>query len=295
MASFQSKMIESILKASPIKEVYAKGLLTKKEVSSKAGLPPAFVYNAAKVKMKKIANRNVVFLQPKDNVSNLNVLFLHGGAYLFGMSYLHWKFVVKLMHKSKCSMMIPDYPLAPFHTADEAFSMLIETYKELIAMNDSSQIVLMGDSAGGGLALALAMLLKKENLPQPRRIILLSPWLDAELSNPDIPALAKLDPILDVEGLKEAGNVYEPSTEGNMKLISPIHGDLTSLARISCFAGTKEIMVADTRKLKAKLESLGIESDNLEDEDMLHDWILLGIPESKEMIRRLTKILRETI
>lgn len=292
MASFQSKMIESILKASPIKKVYAKGLLAKKEVSSKAGLPPAFVYNAAKVKMKKIANRNVVFLQPKDNGSSLNVLFLHGGAYLFGMSYLHWKFIVKLMHKSKCSMMIPDYPLAPFHTADEAFSMLIETYKDLLAMNGSSQIVLMGDSAGGGLALALAMLLKKENLPQPRRIILLSPWLDAELSNPDIPVLAKLDPILDVEGLKEAGKVYEPTTDGNMKRISPIHGDLTGLARISCFAGTKEIMVADTRKLKAKLETLGIDSDNIEYEEMLHDWVLLGIPESQRAIKRIRDLLR---
>jgi len=291
MASFQSKLIENILKASPIKKVYAKGLSVKKEGSSKAGLPPAFVYNATKIKMKKIASRNVVFLHPKETVPTLNVLYLHGGAYLFGMSRLHWKFVVKLMHRSNCSMCIPDYPLAPFHTADEAFAMLIETYKELLATSGSSDIVFMGDSAGGGLALALAMLLKKENLPQPKHIVLLSPWLDAGLSNPEIPALAKLDPILDVEGLKEAGKVYEPITVEEMKRISPIHGDLTGLARISCFVGTKEIMVADARKLKERLTSLGIESDSYEYVDMLHDWMLFGIPESKELILRLAKLL----
>ena len=109
--------------------------------------------------------------------------------------------------------------------------------------------------------------------------------------NLDIQALVKLDPIFDVEGLRNVGRVYEPDIEGRTKRISPIHGGLTGLPRISCFVGTHEIMLADTRKLNDRLTSQGIESDYFEYEEMLHDWMLYGIPESKEVIKRLHHLL----
>lgn len=291
MASFQSKILNSIFRMIPKEKIYSRGLSGKNKTDSKAGFPPPFIYNAVKVKMIKILDRNVVVLQPKGVIPSRHVLYLHGGAYLYGMSYLHWKFVVKLMRELNCSMMIPDYPLAPHGHAQETFALLMETYRHLLSDKNASDLLIIGDSAGGGLALALAMMLKEEKLPQPRRIVLLSPWLDAELTNPEIQKLADLDLILDVEGLQNVGKVYEPDTEEKAKRISPIHGDLKGLARIVCFVGTHEIMRADARKLKERCIMEGIEMDYFEYEDMLHAWMLFGIPESREMIQRLAKLL----
>lgn len=291
MASFQSKVLNSIFRMIPKEKIYSRGLSGKNKTDSKAGFPPPFIYNAVKVKMIKILDRNVVVLQPKGVIPSRHVLYLHGGAYLYGMSYLHWKFVVKLMRELNCSMMIPDYPLAPHGHAEETFALLMETYRHLLSDKNASDLLIIGDSAGGGLALALAMMLKEETLPQPRRIVLLSPWLDAELTNPEIQKLADLDLILDVEGLQNVGRVYEPDTEEKAKRISPIHGDLKGLARIVCFVGTHEIMLADARKLKERCAMEGIEMDYFEYEDMLHAWMLFGIPESREMIQRLAKLL----
>jgi acetyl esterase/lipase len=118
----------------------------------------------------------------------------------------------------------------------------------------------MGDSSGGGICLALAQRLREENLPQPRRIVLLAPWLDASLSNPEIAALDNIDPFLDEDGLKYAGSVYARDVDPKNYLVSPLYGSLRGLARVTLFIGTCDILFPDCRKLRDLAAAEGFRS-----------------------------------
>ncbi len=93
--------------------------------------------------------------------------------------------------------------------------------------------------------------MKHENIVQPYQIILLSPWLDITLSNPGINEVNGFEPLMGIEGLRQAGKKYAGEANPNHYLLSPIYGSLEGLGKISVFIGTKDILVADTRKLKA--------------------------------------------
>src|SRR5690606_3466899 len=113
-------------------------------------------------------------------------------------------------------------------------------------------IVFMGNSAGGGLALGFAQKLRNENRtqPQPSQLILISPWLDITLSNPDIRMVDKKDKLLSIKGLRMAAKAYASSVDGNDFRVSPIYGDFSGLGKISLFIGTNDLFVADARKFK---------------------------------------------
>jgi acetyl esterase/lipase len=151
----------------------------------------------------------------------------------------------------------------------------------------SGNVTLMGDSSGGGICLALAQRLREENLPQPRRIVLLAPWLDASLSNPEIAALDNIDPFLDEDGLKYAGSVYARDVDPKDYLVSPLYGSLRGLARVTLFIGTCDILFPDCRKLRDLAAAEGVQIDYREYDDMLHDWMLICLPESKHVLREI--------
>ena len=151
----------------------------------------------------------------------------------------------------------------------------------------------MGDSAGGGFALALAQKMLTEGVVQPSQIILLSPWLDISLSNPLIEQLDMLDPFLGIEGLKLAAQAYAGDTSLNHYQLSPIHGPLDGLGQISLFIGTKEILLADTRKLKDLMHRKNIPLNYFEYEDMVHVWMFLNLPESKKARQQIIDLLMQ--
>ena len=172
--------------------------------------------------------------------------------------------------------------------------MVSDVYKELTDTIAPTDFVLMGDSAGGGFALALAQLMRNETLPLPDQIILLSPWLDLSLTNPEIKDIDPSDFFLDVEGLKLAGRAYAGNTDPHYYLLSPINGSLEGLGRISIFMGSQEILVADARKLKAMAEAKGITINYHEYPGMFHAWMLLNLPESKAAKEEIMNLLNNT-
>lgn len=132
----------------------------------------------------------------------------------------------------------------------------------------------MGESAGGGLALGYAMSLRDEKKLQPNQLILLAPWLDVTMSNPDILEIDKNDKILGIKGLQMAGKSYAGQLETDNYKVSPIYGELSDLPKISIFVGTHDLFVADSRKLKNKAISLDIPMNFFEYPKMFHVWIL---------------------
>ena len=99
----------------------------------------------------------------------------------------HWDFIKKIVEDTNATVIVPDYPLAPKYTYKEVFNMMEPLYKEIVSKVDMEKFIVMGDSAGGGLALALEEKLSQEEIEMPEKTILISPWLDTRLTNPKIP------------------------------------------------------------------------------------------------------------
>lgn len=145
----------------------------------------------------------------------------------------------------------------------------------------------VGDSAGAGLALSLALALARDASPP---LVLLSPWLDVALENSEIPEVDARDPWLSVVGLRECGRMYAGDLKVDDPRVSPIHGSLSHLPRISIFIGTRDVFLPDARKLQRRApERVSL----VEYPDMVHDFMLLrGIPESRAAFADIVRALK---
>jgi len=150
----------------------------------------------------------------------------------------------------------------------------------------------MGESAGGGLALGFTMLLRDENRPQPNQLIIMAPWLDVTMSNPEILEIDKKDKILGIKGLQLAGKSYAGENELSNYKVSPINGDLTNLTKISLFVGTHDLFLADSKKLRDHAHSLGVTMKYYEYPKMFHVWILVNkLKEAKEAVKQIVNLI----
>lgn len=292
MASAQSKIFNTLLRLINKKGLLKRQFATGRHNAFASLTPPPRIFRACRIDTYQINNRNVFALQPGSTESKKHILYLHGGAFVANFTKLHWHFLADLIAKTQCTITTPDYPLAPQHTHREIMEIMLRLYQKLLLTINPENLILMGDSAGGGLALALAQKLKSEKLPQPDQIILLSPWLDITLSNPDIGVIDPLDPFTGIEGLRLAGKAYAGADDPTHYLLSPINGNFDGLGKISVFVGTKEILVADTRKLKTLMEAKGIPINYNEYKDMIHVWVLLHFPESIRAKSEIVELIR---
>jgi acetyl esterase/lipase len=246
-----------------------------------------------KVKKTLLDGHSLFTLNKKQTAWQKTIFYLHGGAYIDSFVRPHWDFMYNLIQELDCAIVAPDYPLAPDNTFRQTFAMLLKVYKDLIKEIDPAGLILMGDSSGGGLALALAQLSRNERLAPPQQIILLSPWLDIGLSNPEIKDVDPSDYFLGTEGLKMAAEAYAGGVQKDYYLLSPMYGDLEGLARISLFIGSREILVADARKLNKLAKEKEIHINYREYPGMFHAWMLLNLPESRKARSEIYELIRK--
>lgn len=291
MASVESDIILFILHNLRIKRSigrYFKRARNEQEISK---APNRKLRSLASIDKKVFMGRNAYTAIPFQKKSNIHVLYFHGGAYIYGLKNYHYNFISRIMDTIGCTVTIPDYPLAPHHMAEDAFTLAIESYKWTVEKSGADKIVLMGDSSGGGLALGLAQHLRDQQMPQPKHIILLSPWLDVTMQNPDMAAIDKLDPILSIEGLKMAGQAYAGFQDPKNPTISPMYGTFENLGAISLFTSTNDILNADARTFKRMSEKQGVGIRYEEYSGLFHDWMVFNIRESRDVIAKITEIL----
>lgn len=291
MASIESKLFYLLLRLIRKKKFLEMQFAFGKFDFNNSREPPKKTTRVCNVGKRSVNGRNVFILSPKGGVSNKHVLYLHGGAYVQNFVRQHWKFLSKLVQTTHCTITAPDYPLAPKHTYVDAFRMVMPLYEQVIADAGTKNTTVMGDSAGGGFALALCQKMKMDGVPQPRRIVLLSPWLDVALRNPAIAAVDLQDPFLGIAGLRKAGLTYAGGSDLSNYMVSPINGPLNELGEISVFIGSKDILVADTRRLKTLALENGVAIDYREYEDMVHVWMLLYFRESKQAQHEIRQLI----
>ena len=291
---FGSKLILVAMGLFGIKRAIEKRIFTNRFVKDPARLPQSLVKNFDNQEIE-INGRKVWTISPKYNKSDVTILFFHGGAYVFNISRLHWSFIGQLIKKTNATVVVPDYPLAPEATYRETYGFIGDLYSRLTAGSGPKRIVFMGDSAGGGLAFGYAQLLRNENRNQPDQLIILSPWLDVTMTNPDIKATEKEDKILSVDGLREAAREYAGNTDLKDYRISPIYGCITGLCRISVFTGTKDILYPDANKCRQLMKDQSTSFNWFEYPGMFHDWVIITrLRESEDVINKVTRLVNNS-
>lgn len=295
MASIQGKLLNFLLRT-----ISKKNFLRERVASGKSGFfdrpkPPAKVFRSCLVHSSIVNNRNVFTLSPRaEKDSGIHLLYFHGGAYVQNFTLFHWEFLTELVKETGCTIIAPDYPLAPGHTYKEAFSMGEILYKQLSSVKDPREFILIGDSSGGGFALALAQKMRNEQMVLPGRIILLSPWLDITLTNPDITTTGGGHPFLGIAGLRKVGALYAGDTDPADYLLSPVNGSLEGLGKIALFIGTNDFLLADARKLRSLAGSIDIDIDYYEYEGMFHAWMFLNFPEANKAKRQIINLIQQS-
>lgn len=211
---------------------------------------------------QEMNEQTVWSVAPKKKATGKQIYYLHGRTYVDGFTNQHWYLVANLVERLRCTVTAPDYPLAPDHDVHDALEMVIPLYRELVETADASNLTLMGDSAGGGMSLALAQWLRNEDIKQPSNLFLLSPWLDVTMTNPGISRVVKIDDSSsEIQELRQRGKMYAGKTDPTNYIVSPIYGSLDHLAPITLLVGMNDVFVADCRKLKAKADAEGIALD----------------------------------
>lgn len=226
------------------------------------------------IQTQQYKNRNVFIVTPKEEKSDLKILYFHGGSYAAEATEKHWEFIQKLAIDTKATIIMPDYPLIPKYNYKDVFEMVEPLYKEIIEKVDQNNLIVMGDSAGGGLGLALMEKMSEEDIKIAKKIILISPWLDVRLTNPEIEEVQKRDTELNKKNLQLAGIAYAGENGINSYLVNPIDGDLSKLENITIFTGTNDILNPDAHILQEKAKEQGVTIEMKEYENVAHDWII---------------------
>jgi monoterpene epsilon-lactone hydrolase len=248
---------------------------------------PRSIYRRCNVVENTQHGKQVFSISRKNGEATKHLLF-DGGAYPCQIVGMQWKMIVRLIDQAVVDVTVPLYPLTPEHTCKEILRFVSGVYQTLLC--DAKQIVVLGDSSGGGMTLALAQLLRDAGTTQPNRLVLMSPWLDVTCSGPEQEILNRTDPLLALPGLRECGRWYVGTLSATDPRVSPLFGDLSGLSPILLLTGTQDLLNFDAHRLQLKMTSQG----NLkmaEYRNMLHVWPSMPIPEAKEALAEILAFL----
>ena len=215
------------------------------------------------------------------------LLYVHGGAMLVGTAEVYRGLSGNLAAAAGINHFSIDYRLAPEHAFPAALEDSVAAYKGLLAEGYSAhQIIVAGDSAGGGLALSLLLSLKAAGLPQPAGTVLLSPWADLTHSGESMITQAAADVSLTQAGLQSGADQYLQGHSATDPLASPVFGDLGGISPLLIEVGTTEILHSDSTRIRDKAQAAGVEVTFHEWTDMPHDWSLFSfmLSEGRDMI-----------
>ena len=291
--SKMSNIMESALKHKDYKETTddkdkAYELMEKRSIEEDETYEIPKLPYLTKVKSKNLFGCQMILFNESTTTERI-ILYLHGGAYVNEMANLHIVFCDKLAEKVNATVFAPIYPLAPNHTYEETYNIVENLYNLILKFN--KPVIIMGDSAGGGLSASFCEYLGEKDLMQPEHLILISPWVDVSMSG-DYEEYEEIDPMLGVDGLREMGEAWAGDLDLKDYRLSPLFGDIKMLPRTTIFVGTHEIFYPDIIKFFNKLNDNGIDVEVNIGEEMTHVYPLYPmVPESKEAFKHIVEVI----
>jgi epsilon-lactone hydrolase len=200
------------------------------------------------------------------------LLYLHGGGYIAGSPQTHRMLTAQLARTIPTRVLSLAYRLAPEHPYPAAVADAWAAYWWLLAQGiPPQQIVVAGDSAGGGLAMALLLALRDAHVPLPAGAVCLSPWLDLALEGESVHAPDSVD-YLNTQVLTGAARLYLQDIDPHTPLASPLYGDLTGLPPLLIQASCTELLVDDSRRFAERARAAGVDVELDLWDDLVHAW-----------------------
>lgn len=235
------------------------------------------------------------WLRPRDEVRREILFYLHGGGYTCGGIEYAMGFSSVLACECGAGVFCIGYRLAPEHPYPAALEDALFAYRHLLEQGYAGkEIVLCGESAGGGLLYALCYRLRQEGLPLPAGLIAISPWTDLSASGESYKTNCHRDPSLTEARLSYYADCY--TKDRRDPFVSPLFGDPEGLPPSLIFAGGDEIMLDDARGMHEKLLLAGCRSQLVVRERMWHAYLLYGLKEyHKSDFNRIRDFLAEVL
>ncbi|MBF4161399.1 alpha/beta hydrolase [Nocardioides acrostichi] len=221
------------------------------------------------------------------------VLYLHGGGYVAPIDAMHVRYAARLARHLGARVLMPDYPLTPTHSWRASHEALVDLAAEASSLGPT---VLAGDSAGGGMALAVALSQLGRGGARPERLVLLSPWVDLTTSTPATAWFARRDPWL-FPGKLEAYARWWAGSDDDLARpeVSPALADLDALADLPptlMFCGTRDLLLPGARLLARRMHEAKAPLSYVEEPDLIHVYPLLpGLPEARRAWRTTVDFL----
>jgi epsilon-lactone hydrolase len=224
-----------------------------------------------------------------DAVEDGVLLYLHGGGYGLGSLATHRALVSRLSSATCLPAVTADYRLAPEHPFPAAVDDAVSVYRALLARGvPPSRLVVAGDSAGGGLAMATALSIREAGDPLPAGVVCLSPWVDLDVAGRAAAPVAK-DPMVTRDELLLMAALYLAGADPHAPLASPLHADLRGLPPLLIHVGTAETLLQDSLRLAASVRAAGGTVTLEQWTDMIHVWHAFAplLPEAEAAIARI--------
>ncbi|HEY8788952.1 MAG TPA: alpha/beta hydrolase [Actinopolymorphaceae bacterium] len=290
--SLSMRLTRSLLRFRPVSTKSADSIRRRAEHRKPSAPVSPGIRRVADVDETVVNGCPVIHLTPKSGAGSSHLVYLYGGAYVLPMLPVHWTIISTLIRQSGVSVTVPQYGLAPEHTVDEAYALLDAVYDGLIA-RPGMRVFLSGDSSGGALALGQAIRLRDAGRLSPAGVILISPWLDATMSNPKVTALEPRDRMLGRAGLVEAGRWWAGPHDPRSPLVSPILDSLANLPPVHTYQGAWDLFAADAEEMTDKIRSAGGDAELHLYPDAFH--VFVGAPwtsEARAALRDIASLLR---
>jgi epsilon-lactone hydrolase len=296
MASLTSRIVGSVVRANRAL-FYRPGSPVGLQRYAMSSIAPRLQLAPRGVRFEPLTAGSVpaLWVIPEEADGDRVILYLHGGGYVIGSVRSHRKMVARIAVAARCRALMIDYRLAPEHMFPAAVDDAVEAYRWLLAEGYApGNIVIAGDSAGGGLTAATLVALRDLQDPMPAAAVMLSPWVDLEVVGESARTMARKDPLVTVRGLKDWAVLYAGDSDLRHPLVSPIHADLTGLPPLLIHAGTNEILLDDSMRLaeRARRDGVAVELDIWD--DMYHVWHFFSplVPESARAVDKVGEYCR---
>ena len=271
-------------------------LVLRQRMDRQASRAP--VHRQVQVQPADTASVPAEWLLPRVFTPGRALLYLHGGAWFMGSPASHRGFVSRLVNASGVPALSIDYRLAPEYPFPAGLEDCLSAYEWLQEAGiPAERIVVVGDSAGGNLTLALLVALQQAGRPLPAGAVAISPATDLVMTGESLVSRRASDPFFANIGMNTIISDYLGGNDPHNPLISPLYADLSGLPPLLIHVGTDEILLDDAVRFGERAQAAGVSAQTVVWPGMFHVFQMFSpfLPEARQAVEQITSFIRERV
>jgi len=266
-----------VLKLKGFKKDFSKDPVDFKKIRKEdVHRPKGRFFNQSNVRKFQVLESSITEIKSEVNPDQL-VLLIHGGAFISGPGQHHWDSLQTIIKQTNYTGWMCDYPKAPESDITEISKNIDAVYSKALENYKSEQITLIGDSVGATLITALVQRLNQKEGELPKKVVLISPVMDASMTNPRIKEIDKIDPMLSQKGILSSKKMCAKNGDLADKRISPLNGSFEGFPKTIIFVAENDIMYPDELLAIQKMQETEVDIEVIKGENMPHVWPFLPV------------------